>query len=143
MVMNDIPLRRFTLQMDVVLEEVNERLRPYIGVVCDIADHTALLEAALGEILGPPPIRSVRSLLEPYSLPTEALNALQDALVIRVYMLLQRSLVALFPSRTYLFQFTPHRTIVIDEYPRPPAVAQPPITDDWASESGWTPRTQR
>lgn len=137
------PTRRVLLSLDLVLEDVTEQLRPYIGVVSEIADHTALLQEALSEILGPANGLGIRHHLQLYRIPSDVQREIEQRILKRVHDTLVRALGILLPSRQYRFEINRYRAICIEIYKTLPETKPEPIEDRWAEESGWSPRLTR
>ena len=93
-------------------------LKPYIGVVADVADHTVFVEGVLDAYLSDPPDigRTPLQILSDFGLPTDPARELIRRVIEAVGMTVQAAFGVIYPGRYYRHRFDRIGNIVIEEY---------------------------
>lgn len=98
-----------------VIGFIENCLRPYIGVVADIADHTPLLNAVLHDHLIGPPDKEVKEMIAGYGIPTDVVSEVEKRISRDLMQQITFGFQHLFPGRIYDFEITEDNDVVINE----------------------------
>lgn len=108
--------RKILLSGEEVIGYVEYRLRPYLGVAAEIANHLPLVEAVLQDyLLGETP-DSVRSMVLAYGVPSDVASEIQEHITSDLVGTVNRGLQRVYPGRIYRYQLFPNGDALIEEY---------------------------
>lgn len=93
-------------------------LKPYIGVVADLADHTVFVEGVLDAYLSNPADigKTPLQLLSDYGVPTDPARELIRRLVESVGLTVQAAFVVIYPGRHYRHRIDHIGNVVVEEF---------------------------
>lgn len=133
--------RKILLSGEEVIGYVEYRLRPYLGVAAEIANHLPLVAAVLQDyLLGETP-NSVRQMILEYGVPSDIAQEIQEHITSDLVGTINRGLQRVYPGRIYRFELFENGDALIEEYspyelkPDLPVVENDPTPTVWANSS--------